>query len=198
MLSASPTVTGQIIGVTTTPRLSLRPIEKCSVELLEPIFAKEEVWRFPYGRPLTRAETEAFVSSQVEHWETLGFGLWTVFEHGSPICLGYVGLSVPTFFPEILPAVEVGWRLDPEVWGRGYATEGALAALHAAFDSLHLEQVISLPQTENPASVRVAERIGMRHGRTAMAPATAKRGPVEVAVMVISREHWKSRAPVEP
>ncbi|MBO0730355.1 MAG: GNAT family N-acetyltransferase [Acidimicrobiaceae bacterium] len=103
----------------------------------------------------------AFVASQVEHWDTLGFGLWTVFKRGSPVALGYLGLSVPTFCPEVSPAVEVGWRLDPEVWGKGYATEGARAALQAAFDVLHLEHVISLPQTENPPSIRVAEKIGM-------------------------------------
>ncbi|MCL2393478.1 MAG: GNAT family N-acetyltransferase [Acidimicrobiaceae bacterium] len=182
----------------TTERLVLRPIDEGSVELLEPTFAKEEVWRFPFGRAFTRLETEAFVTSQVEHWETLGFGLWTVSERGSPFVVGYLGLSVPTFLPEVLPAVEVGWRLDPEVWGRGYATEGARAALRAAFDGLFLEQVISLPQTENSPSVRVAERIGMRCERTVIAPATANRGPVEVAVMAMSRQHWISRDGAEP
>lgn len=197
LLSACPPVATRMAAVTSR-RLELRPIDERSVELLQPVFAKEEVWRYPYGRGLTRAETEAFVAGQVEHWDTLGFGLWTVFERGSPLAVGYLGLSVPTFFPEVLPAVEVGWRLDPEVWGKGYATEGARAALRAGFEVLQLKQIVSLPQTENPPSVRVANRIGMRRERTAIAPATAKRGPVEVAVMIMSSEEWTDRCRTDP
>jgi RimJ/RimL family protein N-acetyltransferase len=36
---------------------------------------------------------------------------------------GWAGLSVPTFLPEVLPAIEVGWRLGVQFRGRGYATE---------------------------------------------------------------------------
>jgi RimJ/RimL family protein N-acetyltransferase len=192
LLTASPPVAAPLTGVT-TDRLDLRPIDKQSVALLEPVFAKLEVFRYPFNRAFTRAETEAFVASQIEHWDTLGFGLWMVSERDSPDAIGFVGLSVPTFFPEVLPAVEVGWRLDPRIWGRGYATEAAQAALRAAFEVLRLSRVISLPQTENPPSVRVAERIGMRRECTAIAPATDRRGPVEVALMAVSKDEWASR-----
>jgi RimJ/RimL family protein N-acetyltransferase len=193
LLRSSPPVAARI-GAITTERLDLSPVESRSVEGLEPVFAKVEVWRYPYGRAFTRSETEAFVASQIEHWETLGFGLWVVSERGSDQDLGYVGLAVPTFLTEVLPAVEVGWRLDPAVWGKGYATEAAFASLTAAFDTLRLSKVISLPQTGNPPSVRVAERIGMRRERDMIAPATDKRGPVEVAVMAVTRDEWVSRS----
>ena len=182
---------GRLTDVT-TERLDLRPVDAGAVDLLEPVFAKVEVWRYPYGRAFTRAETEAFVISQIEHWETLGFGLWVVSERGSSESVGYVGLAVPTFFPEVLPAVEVGWRLDPSVWGRGYAAEAATAALAGAFEILRLGEVISLPQIDNPPSVRVAERVGMRRDRTMTAPATDKRGPVDVAVMTMTIDEWAS------
>lgn len=191
LLSSSPPVAGRLADVT-TERLILEPMGAGSVDLLEPVFAKVEIWRYPYGRAFTRAETEAFVASQIEHWETLGFGLWVVREQGSNESVGYVGLAVPTFLPEVLPAVEVGWRLDPGVWGHGYATEAATAALAGAFEVLGLAEVISLPQIDNPSSVRVAERIGMRHARTLIAPATDKRGPVEVAMMTVTSDDWAS------
>jgi RimJ/RimL family protein N-acetyltransferase len=101
---------------------------------------------------------------------------------------------VPTFLPEVLPAVEVGWRLDPEAWGHGYATEAATAALEQAFTTLGQAEVISLPQVDNPPSVRVAERLGLQLRRTITAPATAKRGPVQVAVMSITCGEWEARA----
>ncbi len=163
------------------------------MDLLVPVFAKEEVWRFPFGRGLTRVETENFVSSWTEHWQILGFGLWLVTERENASTIGYAGLSVPTFLPEVLPAVEVGWRLDPLAWGFGYAAEAAEAALGGTFGVLRLEEVISLPQVDNPASVRVAERIGMRLHRTATVPPTDNRGPVEVAVMVMTNREWCSQ-----
>jgi RimJ/RimL family protein N-acetyltransferase len=191
LVAASPPVAGRLTRVS-TGRLDLRPVDAGCVDLLEPVFAKVEVWRYPHGRAFTRAETEAFVASQMEHWETLGFGLWVVSERGSDEAVGYAGLAVPTFLPEVLPAVEVGWRLDPLVWGKGYATEAACAALAGAFETLRLSEVISLPQTDNPSSLRVAARIGMRHDRTVTAPATDNRGPVEVAVMAMTSDDWNS------
>ena len=106
--------------------------------------------------------------------------------------MGYVGISVPTFYPAILPTVEVGWRFDPDVWGRGYATEGAGAALDQAFGPLGLDRVCSLPQAENTASVRVAERLGLRHERTVELPGTERRGPVRVAEFWISADDWRT------
>ncbi len=193
LASLAPPVTGRL-GAATSVRLELTPIDVNSAELLAPVFAKEEVWRFPYGRGLTRAETEAFVSSWTQHWNVLGFGLWLVTEREQASTIGYVGLSVPTFLPEVLPAVEVGWRLAPSAWGHGYASEAAEVALTCAFDVLGLEEVLSLPQVENPASVRVAERIGMRLDRTAIVPATDERGPVEVAVMSATNAEWRPPA----
>jgi RimJ/RimL family protein N-acetyltransferase len=108
--------------------------------------------------------------------------------------VGYVGISVPTFHPAILPTVEVGWRFDPDVWGRGYATEGAGAALDQAFGPLGLRTVCSLPQDENVASVRVAERLGMRRTGTVTLHGNERRGPVTAAEFWITAIEWNDRS----
>ena len=54
------------------------------------------------------------------------------------------GLPMPSFLPDVLPAVEVGWRLAREHWGKGYATEGARASLRHGFGELGLRQIISI------------------------------------------------------
>lgn len=70
--------------------------------------------------------------------------------------LGRIGF----FEPEGWPGFELGWALARQVWGRGYATEGARAALEYAFATLERERVISLVSPENSRSAGVARRIG--------------------------------------
>jgi Acetyltransferase (GNAT) domain len=88
-------------------------------------FAQPEVWRFPFGRGFTRDETESFLLAQVDPWSNWGFGLWVARLRTGDRILGYIGLSIPTFLPEILPAVEVGWRLVPTAWGKGLRDGGS-------------------------------------------------------------------------
>jgi RimJ/RimL family protein N-acetyltransferase len=177
----------------TTERLELRRFRLDDLDGLAAVFAKPEVWQFPYGRAFTRDETAAFLQTQVDQYSARGFGCWIAVERASGRIVGYVGVSVPTFLPEILPAVEVGWRFDPTVWGRGYATEGARAALDASFTTLGLDEVCSLPQSDNTASVRVAERLGLHLDRMVMIPANDQRGPVEACCFVITIDEWLAR-----
>lgn len=68
--------------------------------------------------------------------------------------------------------------LRPRRVGKGYATEGASATLDEASTKLDLDRVCSAPQSTNPPSVRVAERLGMRLERTVEARANDRRGVV--------------------
>jgi RimJ/RimL family protein N-acetyltransferase len=176
-----------------TERLELRRFRLEDLDGLAQVFAHPEVWQYPHGRAFTRDETATFLQHQVDQYEARGFGCWNAIERASGRIVGYVGVSVPTFLPEILPAVEVGWRFEPSVWGRGYASEGATAALDESFTTLGLEEVCSLPQSDNLASVRVAERLGLRFDRLVMIPANDQRGAVEAACFVITRDEWLAR-----
>lgn len=178
---------------TTTDRLDLQRFRPGDEAVLARVFAKPEVWRFPYGRGFSREETVEFVAAQVAHWDACGFGCWLAREREGGRAVGYVGLSVPLFLPEVLPAVEVGWRFDPDVWGRGYASEGATAALDEAFATLGLDEVCSVPQSDNPPSVRVAERLGLRAVRTLTLPATDRRGAVEAVLFSVTAAEWRDR-----
>jgi RimJ/RimL family protein N-acetyltransferase len=175
-----------------TERLELRRFDLSDVDELSRVFAKPEVWRFPYGRGFDRAETEQFLDRQIEHWDNFGFGCWAA--RRNDVVIGYLGLSVPTFLPEILPAVEVGWRLDPDHWGRGLASEGARAALREGFETLELDEICSLPQSLNPPSSRVCERIGLRFQRTIWCPPTSRRGAIEVRMYRLTAAEWRGEA----
>jgi RimJ/RimL family protein N-acetyltransferase len=127
-------------------------------------------------RPLSPAESELLLAQVNRHWEDHGFGLWAVerrFDGSAPI--GFVGLAIPSFLPAVLPAVEVGWRLAAEAWGRGYAIEAARASVDCAWAALRLERLVSIIDPANERSLRVAAKLGMRPGRDQLRPGTRER-----------------------
>jgi RimJ/RimL family protein N-acetyltransferase len=85
-----------------------------------------------------------------------------------------------------MPAVEIGWRLDPLVWGRGLATEGALAILDFGFEVLDLESVVSIHEPENVASGMVMRHLGMQFERDTVDPAR----DLPLRVYRISKSQW--------
>jgi 3-dehydroquinate dehydratase/shikimate dehydrogenase len=70
---------------------------------------------------------------------------------------------VDYFTAHFTPAVEIGWRLAYDYWGKGYAVEGAKACLKYGFETLGLEEIVSFTAVQNVRSRRVMERIGMHH-----------------------------------
>ena len=97
------------------------------------------------------------------HFDRHGFGLWAVEIPDVAPFAGFIGLSIPGFDAPFTPCVEIGWRLAAEHWGRGYATEGARAVLTFGFETLKLDEIVSITVPDNLRSRRVMERIGMVH-----------------------------------
>ena len=114
-------------------------------------------------RSLTRAQSDALADRIEAGFEERGFGLWAVEVVDTAPFIGFVGLSVPSFDAPFMPAVEVGWRLDHEYWGCGYATEAAGASLSFGFDVLGLSEIVAFTTVSNVRSRRVMERLGMTH-----------------------------------
>lgn len=145
-----------------TERLVLRRWRHADRSPFAELNADPDVGRWLSGT-LDRAGSDALVDRIEAGWEQHGFGLFAVeVVDGAPL-IGFVGLSRPTFDAHFTPAVEIGWRLSPSAWGRGYATEGAEAVLGFAFDRVGLDEVVSFTAVDNVASRRVMERIGLRH-----------------------------------
>ena len=153
-----------------TARLRLRPWTADDLDPLVALFALPEVWRFPFGRGLDPRITASFLHRQLRAQEAGEPAVWAAEPRDDPRLIGYIGLSVPHWLPAVMPAVEVGWRLHPNQWGRGLATEGGAAALAHGFDVLGLDRILAMCQPENVASVRVAEKLGMRHVEDVLIP----------------------------
>jgi RimJ/RimL family protein N-acetyltransferase len=92
--------------------------------------------------------------------------------------------------------VELGYRLRPEVWGRGLATEGARLLVRRAFTELDLPRVVATTMAVNVGSRRVLEKAGLRHVDTFFADwpdpiPGAEHGDV---VYAVTREEWLAGA----
>jgi ribosomal-protein-alanine N-acetyltransferase len=112
---------------------------------------------------LSRQESDALATRIEIHFAQHGFGLWALEIPNVASFAGFVGLSVPSFEAHFTPCVEIGWRLAPAHWGRGYATEGARAVLTFGFQTPALGEIVSFTVPGNVRSRRVMERIGMVH-----------------------------------
>ncbi len=108
-------------------------------------------------------ESEAMAARMRELLERDGFGWWVMEIKGGASFAGVICLQMVPFEAPFTPAMEVGWRLSHDHWGRGYATEGARAALRFAFDALGAPEVVAMTATTNLRSKRVMERLGMMH-----------------------------------
>jgi RimJ/RimL family protein N-acetyltransferase len=112
---------------------------------------------------LSRDESDALAARIEERFDERGFGQWAVEVPGVTSFAGFIGLAEPRFEAHFTPCVEIGWRLARECWGRGYATEGARAALSFGFNELGLAEIVSFTVPANMRSRRVMEKIGMTH-----------------------------------
>lgn len=120
-----------------------------------------EVMRYLPGL-LSRDDSDAMALRIRMHFDTHGYGLWAV-ETSEASFIGFVGLTTHTFPAHFTPCVEVGWRLARAHWNKGYASEGAEAALAHGFGVVGLEEIVSMTVPENAASRRVMEKIGLVH-----------------------------------
>lgn len=158
-----------------TGRLVLRRIGAADLDVLVELNADPEVMRYiGDGRPLDRAQTVGRLAGMEAHWERHGFGIFAVDVRGDGVTggepAGWVGLAIPTFLPEVLPAVEIGWRLFRRCWGSGIATEAALAVRRFAFEDVGLPELVSIRHVDNTASGRVMEKLGFSFDRTTTVP----------------------------
>ncbi|GGX75094.1 N-acetyltransferase [Streptomyces hiroshimensis] len=159
-----------------TPRLILRRWREEDVAPMTAVNADPEVMRWIRdGSVRDEQQTRDGIQAWEIEWESQGFGLFAVEIRSTGELAGFTGLSVPEFLPEILPAVEVGWRLGRSHWGQGLATEAAAAAVRFAFEERGLERIVSIAQVGNDASERIMTKLGMHPVRETVNPTCGRR-----------------------
>ena len=140
-----------------TQRLLLRELRDDDLDSYAAMMADPEVTRYlGDGTPFDRGGAWRQMAMLTGHWVLRGFGVWAVEERETGAFIGRIGCMEP----EGWPAIEVAYTLARPFWGRGYAREGAAAALHYARTVLRRDPVYSIIRPANAGSIRVAESLG--------------------------------------
>jgi RimJ/RimL family protein N-acetyltransferase len=151
-----------------TDRLILRlPRPEDAADLAVAYADSETVRYIGDGSTATLAEVEEGIVQWLERWESWGMGLFSLERREDGRVVGRAGFL--RWDPETWEVggdeTELGWLLVREHWGRGYASEAALALRDWAFEEGGLTRLISLIQRENLRSIRIAEKLGEQHER---------------------------------
>jgi RimJ/RimL family protein N-acetyltransferase len=169
-----------------TARLILRPPRMEDFDAWARFQADEEGTRYIGGVQPRPVAWRTFMG-MCGAWSMTGIAMFSVIEKASGKWIGRLG----PWQPEGWPGTEVGWGIARAHWGKGYASEGAAAAMDFAFDVLGWSEVIHVIEENNLASQGVARKLGSRNLRRVKLPA-----PLESYVVDAwgqSREQWRAR-----
>jgi RimJ/RimL family protein N-acetyltransferase len=150
---------------------------------------------------LTGQETAALIERIEAGFADHGYGLWALELPGEAELIGFAGLEQVRPELPFAPAVEIGWRLARERWGRGLASEAAALSADFAFSRAGLESLVSFTSAGNERSRAVMERLGMRRDPSEdfAHPLLAPDDPLAPHVLYrLSQEEWLDGAPAGP
>ena len=142
-----------------SPRLLLRPFTEEDLNALALLMGDPEVMRFSLTGPLSRADSEGVLGRFMASYAENGFGVFAVFEKALGRVIGYCGFLHQTIRGQL--EVEISFRLIPEFWGQGIATEAAALVRDYGLNALGKKRLVSMIDPRNTASIRVAKKIGM-------------------------------------
>lgn len=145
-----------------TERLILREYDpEKDFAPLYAIFTNEQAMTY-YSGLKSEAETRDWIEWNRTSYAERGYGLWAVVLKESGTFIGHCGLILQR---DVLDQdeVEIGYAIHPDYWGKGFATEAALASKKFAFEKLNLNRVISLINPDNKPSIAVALKNGMAY-----------------------------------
>ena len=147
-----------------TERLLLRGYVEDDAEAFVRLNSDPEVLRYvpDKGAGSVEQARQILLDHPIADYRKYGFGRCACILKSSGENIGFAGLKYLEEFGE----VEVGYRLMRAYWGRGLATEAAIASVRYGFTDLGLRRIIGLVMPENSASIRVLEKAGLRYAET--------------------------------
>jgi len=180
-----------------TERLRLRQWRPSDFEPFAGLNADPQVMEF-FPSTLEREASDAMLSRLQSLISERGWGLWAAETRGANEFIGLIGLHVPSAPLPFAPCVEIGWRLAKAHWGKGYATEGARAALRIGFEQLGLQEIVSFTAVINIRSRAVMERLAMQKDGTFEHPNVPEGSPLRLHCLYrLTRTRWEEQGASE-
>ncbi|RJG47886.1 GNAT family N-acetyltransferase [Motilimonas pumila] len=141
-----------------TKRLTLRHFTLDDLERVHAIMSNRQVMKYSMSGPLSKQQSATFLQNILDTYQSKGYSLWAVESIEHQQLVGFCGHFFHRFQGE--DEVELAYRLHPDFWGVGIASEAAQAASEYAFRELGLTRLISFISQKNAASIKVAENSG--------------------------------------
>ena len=144
-----------------TKRLILREFQPKDWHQLAPILANPQVMKFSPTGILSASQTQGKIDSFITSYKAFGFGKWAVIFKESNQLIGYCGIAIEQI--DNINEREIGYRLEPNFWGKGLATEAASATIQYGFKQFKFPYILGIVEQANTASVRVLKKLGMKY-----------------------------------
>lgn len=178
-----------------TARLRFEPLSERHLDGLHAMNSRPEVMRFITGEPETREQTAETIARVQRCWAAWGTSWWAWIEPQSGRLAGAGAVqylrreATPPTDLELLRSnpLELGWRLHPDFWRQGLASEAAQRMVAFAFTDLAAAELLAVRHPDNLASARVMDRLGMRF--RALEPWYGK----TLATHSLGKAEWLSR-----
>lgn len=142
-------------------RLGFRNWKAEDLEAFAKLNADEEVMEH-FPKTLSKKEVEILIDKLKNHFTDNGFTYYATEILATKEFIGMIGLAFQQYKTKFTPAIDIGWRLKRNAWGKGYATEGAKRCLEYAFNELSIKKVIAVCTIQNEKSEKVMKKIGMK------------------------------------
>lgn len=128
-------------------------------------------------------QTDAFVDRMKVLFSRRGFCYFAVDRLDNKAFIGFIGIAEKNFEADFTPCIDIGWRLDKNEWGKGYASEGAKKCLEYAFEKMALKNIKSICPVSNKKSEKVMNKIGMKKVKDFKHPLLTEYKELEVCVL---------------
>lgn len=143
-----------------TERLIIREFELSDLQDIHQIISNKEVMTYSIHGPYTLEESTQFVNDVIKSYQDKMYSSYAVALKSSGKVIGFAGLADVNI--ENRDEIELGYRINKEYWGNGYATEATKACVEHAFKFLNLDRIIAIVDLENTASIRVVEKLNFK------------------------------------
>lgn len=147
-----------------TSRLQLRDIGMCDLDIMYALDSDPLVAEAIGGGPKSLEVVKGYIQFVNQQYVENGFGRWAiVLKETNNEVIGWAGLKIEHNVNNHDSFYDIGYRLLPKYWNQGFATEASLAVLEYGFEMLHCNKICAYAVENNPASIRVLEKIGLKH-----------------------------------